>query len=179
MPYNATIHENVARNYVARSVSLTAPRSVAELYAERESQFLGVWERDDGWRVKAYGIPFNRPAARAEMVAAAKAKALEVLPSPHEDGTPGVGVVIVHDAEDYGFILVQWWANNIELHQDLFYAEIDEPGQLYPVPSKAFGCMYELEITDFERRLYMKLLREGEGVPDLDAYLSQAYGGRI
>lgn len=179
MPYNPTMHENVARHYAARSVDLPAPRSTAELYAERDSQFLGIWERTDGWKLKAYGIPYNRPHARDEMIAAAKAKALEILPSPEEDGVPGVGMVIVHDAEDYGFILVQWWANNIELHQELFYTEIDQPDLLHPVPTKAFGCMYELEITDFERRLYMSLLRNGNGTPDLSAYLAQTHTGRI
>jgi hypothetical protein len=151
---------------------LSPAKDMATLYGQREIQFMGIWKFGD-WRLKVYGIPFLRSQVRKELIEATRQVVPTQLPDSNAKGVPGVGFVVIHDAEDAGFVLIDWWANNIELHQSLFYSDITEPSKLMPVPTRAINCMYEAEVHDFERRLWLRTIRANPDNPDLDSYLSE------
>ncbi len=178
MSFNEKLHTELAEMYASCDHDISAPADMAELYAARRCDYLGVWEVD-GWKIKAYAIPFGRDAARQELINAAKQKMSENLPDASEPGTPGVGFIVIHDAEDAGFILFDWWANNIEIHQKIWYAEVNKPTELHDVPTPVVACMYELEIIDFERRAFIDNLRGNKGVLDKNAYLELHFQGDI
>ncbi|TDD46130.1 hypothetical protein E1286_21795 [Nonomuraea terrae] len=87
----------------------------------------------------------------------------------------GVGFVIAHDAPRLCYALACWWAERNEVHQRILSAPADRPEHLAPHPSEAAGCVWELSVTDFERRAWITHVLANPGGPDLDAYLAQEY----
>jgi hypothetical protein len=148
-------------------------------YQPRDVGFLKLHETA-GWRLKFYGITLEGGPPRPELVTVAEALAPSVLPSPavhsgggdpHDIDRYGVGFVILHDAKDYAFALFDWWAGENELHQRVYSSLPTRLGAMRPHPTPAIGCVWELAVTDFERRAWQKhVLARPEG-PDIEAYL--------
>ncbi|MEV0287726.1 MULTISPECIES: hypothetical protein [unclassified Kribbella] len=143
----------------------------------RTISYLGLRELD-GWRVKYYGIAKSgRPDAA--LVAAAE-RAVKQLPTFLDDDEPhGVGFVIVHEAGRRSYVLIDWWAAQNEIHQRMLSAPGDEPDQLAPHSSAAIGCVWELAVTDFERRAWLQHVLANPGGPDLDAYLAASFEAKL
>jgi hypothetical protein len=80
----------------------------------------------------------------------------------------GPGFTIAHDAADHCFVLIHWWANENEVHQRILTSPLDEPAALRPLDTPAIGCVWELEVTDFERRAWLEHVLKRD---DLAAYL--------
>jgi hypothetical protein len=131
------------------------------VYRSRPIRFL----RLEG-QTKVYGIAANAELPRAELVEAAV-------------GTlagEGPGFLIVHDAADHCFALIHWWANENEVHQRILTAPLDDPTALRPLETAAIGCVWELEVTDFERRAWIDHVLKRD---DLPAYLGASFRGRV
>jgi hypothetical protein len=136
----------------------------ARVYRSRPIRFLRLLGQ-----MKAYGIAANAQLPRDELVDAALAEVTE----------EGPGFVIVHDAADHCFVLIHWWANENEVHQRILTAPLDDPDALRPLETPAIGCVWELEVTDFERRAWLEhVLARAEG-PDLSGYLLARFDGRV
>jgi hypothetical protein len=148
-------------------------------HRRRPIRFAGVHQLDD-WRVKLYEIATPGRTARPELVRAAVRRAREALPRPARAADRyGVGFVIVHDAADFGFVLVDWWYGENEIHQKLFSAEPSRPGDLRPHPGDAIGCIWELSVTDFERRAWIEDVLTNDAGPDLEVYLSRQFNADV
>jgi hypothetical protein len=143
----------------------TTPRPchASRVYRPRPIHFL----RREG-QVKVYGIAANAELPRAELVDAAVA-ALPAADAP--------GFVIAHDAADHCFVLIHWWANDNEVHQRILTAPLDDPAALRPLDTPAIGCVWELEVTDFERRAWLEHVLKGDG--GLGAYLAARFDGNV
>ena len=145
---------------------------------------LGVRELS-GWQVKLYGIAWQGEQPRPELVQAATRTAAQALPSPARqlagDGLDryGLGFCIVHDASDHCFVLCDWWAAENELHQRMFSAPLNAPDALAPHPAEAVGCVWELAVTDFERRAWLRHVLANPGGPDEAAYLHATFSGKV
>jgi hypothetical protein len=143
---------------------------------------LGLREVGD-WRLKVYGIAATGP--RPRLVEAALSTAERALPASSGRGTDGepdhygVGFCVVHDAADRCFVLADWWAAENELHQRMYSAPLDEPEALTPHSSPAIGCVWELAVTDFERRAWLSEVLANPGGPDLDAYLHATFNETV
>lgn len=130
----------------------------------------------DGWRLKLYGISADAERPRDALVEAMRRVADGHLPRPAiADDRYGVGFAIAHDAADFGFLLVDWWAGENELHQRLFSAPLDRPGDVAPHPTPAVGCVWELSVVDFERRAWLRHVLSRPQGPDLDAYMAERF----
>jgi hypothetical protein len=134
------------------------------VYRPRSIRYIGR-EDIDGWRLKVYGIGTHATDARPEFVAATLDAAREALP---EGG--GAGFVIAHDAKTAGLGLVYWWANDNEIHGRFFASPLDDPTGLVPNDGTGVGCVWELEILDFERRAWLEDVLKNS---DVEAYLSR------
>lgn len=143
----------------------------------RSIRFLGVYD-EEAWRVKLYGISADGDLPRRELVAAAVGALGPSLPDDDER-SHGVAFAIAHDAADYCFVLVDWFAGENEIHQRLLSAPRSRPQQLAPHGGQAIGCVWELAVTDFERRAWLQhVLANPEG-PSLDAYLDTYFEGEV
>ncbi|MFI7061535.1 hypothetical protein ACIBL3_11165 [Kribbella sp. NPDC050124] len=143
----------------------------------RTISYLGPREFD-GWRVKYYGIAKSgRPD---DALVAAAEHAVKQLPSfLDDDESYGVGFVIVHEAGHRSYVLIDWWAAQNEIHQRMLSAPGDAPDQLAPHASAAIGCVWELAVTDFERRAWLQHVLANPDGPDLDAYLGASFEAEL
>jgi hypothetical protein len=149
-------------------------------YRPRVISFLKLHDAA-GWRLKFYGIAASGGRPRPELVTVAEALLPSVLPSPatyagsddpHDPGRYGVGFVILHDAEDYAYALFDWWAGESELHQRIYSALPSRLGAMRPHPTPAIGAVWELAVTDHERRAWVEHVLARPDGPDLDGYLA-------
>jgi hypothetical protein len=150
---------------------------VSASHRTRPIRFLGlheVWE----WRMKLYGIAAEGDRPRPELVKATVAALLPTL--PHDDpNTHGVGFAIAHDSGDHCYVLIDWWAERNEIHQRLLSAAFADLPALSPHPTPAIGCVWELAVTDFERRAWLEHVLAREGGPSIEAYLTARFEGEV
>lgn len=96
-------------------------------HADRPTAFVERYDRG-GWRMKIYGVAYERQAVRPELIEAARDLAGQHLPQPpHGQGRYGVGFIVVHDGRGGNWILLDWWANDNELNQHLFHSSDEAP----------------------------------------------------
>ncbi|MGV9349429.1 hypothetical protein ACWDSD_32475 [Streptomyces spiralis] len=126
----------------------------------------------NGWRMKMYGIAYERDEPREDLVAATRQLARDTLPQPvHDEGRHGTGFVIAHDGALGRWALMFWWSNNVWLHERLYHSPVDSPHlDLRPVESGLLGCLWELQVIDWERQAWLRYLHNGGG--DLQTYLA-------
>lgn len=148
-------------------------------YTPRPVRFIRI-ERVGDWRLKVYGIAMPGQAPRRELVEESIWKATEVLPKDaHADGREGVGFVTVHDATACGITLVYWWQGTNELHQRIYLSPLDDPKAMTQCAPQPAGCVWELEIVDFERRAWLDDVLKNPSGPDIDAYLSRRHNADV
>jgi hypothetical protein len=139
-------------------------------YRTRPVRFLGCWDTA-GWRVKVYGIAYAGGVPRPELVAAAKRVARERLPQPPDgDERAGVGILIVHDAWQSTWALVEWWAGNV-LYHHVYGGDSATPQMLEPVTDGTTACTWELAVIGFERQAWLDHVLTAPR-PDIDRYLA-------
>jgi hypothetical protein len=157
--------------------------TIAGTHRPRHIGFLRLQEIA-GWRLKFYGIA--RP--RHELVKTAELLVPSVLPSPpvhHGSDDPydidryGVGFVIVHETRQFAYALYGWWAAEDEIHQRIFSALPTRLGAMRPHPTRAIGGVWELAVTDFERRAWLRHVLANDEGPDIEAYLAERLGAHV
>jgi hypothetical protein len=150
------------------------PQVITKPCERRPIRFLEQWQ-PDGWRMKVYGIAYDRPAPRAELIVAAKETALQTLQEQAAVTKHySVGFVGVHDSRTGNFVFVDWWADENELHHHVFISPTDEPSGLFDMT--AIGphfCVWDLRVIGFERDAWLATVLRNPGGPDLNAYLQQ------
>jgi hypothetical protein len=146
-------------------------------YRPRTIRFLGVHARRH-WRITLYGITTEDARPRSAVIDAAVDSLQTSLPDD-DSLTHGVGFAIAHDAPDYCFVLVDWFARHNEIHQRMWSAPRDDPGALRPHPGPAIGCVWELAVTDFERRAWLTHVLANPRGRDLDAYVAAHFEGQV
>ncbi len=151
------------------STTLEAP------YKPRHVRFI---RREDveGWRLKLYGIAVNGEKPRQEFVEATRDLAATVLPQPPlADDRYGVGFAIAHDARSVGIALVYWWQSENEVHQRIYVSPKDAPSAFTQVENQPAGCVWELEVVDFERRAWLDDVLANPNGPDVERYLDRSF----
>ena len=144
-------------------------------YKPRHVRFI---RREDveGWQLKLYGIAPNGEEPRPEFVEATRDLAATVLPQPPEgDDHYGVGFAIAHDARFVGIALVYWWKSENELHQRIYVSPKEDPTAWTHVENQPAGCVWELEVVNFERLAWLEDVLSNPDGPDLDAYLERSF----
>jgi len=144
-------------------------------YKPRHVRFIRS-EDVEGWQLKLYGIAVNGQEPRPEFVAATRDLAARVLPQPPAgEDHYGAGFAIAHDARSVGIALVYWWKSENELHQRIYVSPKDDPTAFIQVENQPAGCVWELEVVDFERRAWLEDVLSNPSGPDLDAYLGRSF----
>jgi hypothetical protein len=131
-------------------------------------------ERVGDWRLKLYTIAADAQTARPALVDEALRRAPEIFPAPAlADQRHGVGFVIVHDARTASIALYYWWQSFNELHQRILVGPKADPSAMTPLVHASAGCVWELEVIDFERRAWLADVLANPGGPDVERYLSR------
>src|SRR5262245_40867223 len=94
---------------------------IKHAYEPRPIRYLEMWQ-PDGWRLKVYGIAQGKPAARGELVEAAKQAARQTLATV-ANSTPhySVGFLGIHDGRTGNYVFLDWWADENELHHHVYF----------------------------------------------------------
>jgi len=145
--------------------------ALQERYRPRPVRFIELWD-EGGWRLKVYGIAYDRQLPRPELVAAAKRVARERLAQSAEAlHHYGVGFLGVHDGRGGNFIFLGIWADENELYQHVYASPKDQPGALSYVTTGLTACVWDLWVMGFERQAWVDSVLDNPGGANLDAYL--------
>lgn len=156
---------------------MTTTIELRQTYRSRPVRSLELWEAN-GWRLKVYGITYQGDIPRRDLVEAVKRRALEVL--PEAAGGYGVGFLIAHDARGVCVGVVDWWADENELHHRYFEGPADDPGKLAPVGSdRPIACAWDLAVIAFERQAWVDSVLANASGPDLEAYLDRRMNAEV
>jgi hypothetical protein len=154
-------------------------KPIAAPHQPRPIRFLR-FEPLEGWRLKIYGIATAGQTVRPELVTASLELAAAVLPKPAiADDRYGTGFVIAHDAATVCFALIYWWQSSNELHQRAYFSPRDNPRALTKLTDPAAGCVWELEVIDFERRAWLKDVLTTGNAEGIESYLTRQYNGDV
>jgi hypothetical protein len=149
-------------------------QSYLQPYRPRPIRFLERWHCLD-WRIKVYGIAFERLAPRPELIAAAKAAAADRLRRVAID-SPNyrLGFLGVHDGKTANFVFLDWWAEENELHHHVYVSPSDRPRDLeYRTPTGLAACVWDLRVMAFERDAWLETVLRNPSGPDFEAYLNR------
>lgn len=146
---------------------------LTEPYQPRPIRYLECW-KEDGWRLKVYGIAYQRHQPRSQLIAVAKTVARQRLPKPAiAPGRYGVGFLGIHDGRTANFVFLDWWSSENELNHHVFVSQKDKAETLEEITSSGLiACVWDLSVLCFERQAWInKVLANPDGV-DLDGYLA-------
>lgn len=140
-------------------------------YKERPIKFLELWTCGE-WRLKVYGISFNRAEPERALVTRAKTLAAErIEASSNATEHYSAGFLGVHEGRTSNFVFVGWWANENELYHHVYVSPLDAPGQFtYQTSSGLTACVWDLRVMAFERQAWIDHMLKKSGSPDLEAY---------
>jgi hypothetical protein len=144
-----------------------------ESYQARPIRFLELW-REAEWRMKVYGIAYQRPLPRPELVEAAKRITRPHLRTAKSQTHYGVGFLGVHDGRGANFVFVDYWADENELHHHVYVSPSDKPKALeYVTPTGLIACVWDLRVMWFERQAWVETILANPTGPDVEQYLSR------
>ena len=128
------------------------------------------------WQLKLYSIALNSKKPSPEFVEATRDLAASILPQPPvADDRYGAAFATAHDATSLYIALVYWWQSENELHQRIYVSPKGKPISFTQVENQPAGCVWELEIVDFERRAWIEDVLAGPDGPDLERYLDRSF----
>ena len=127
-----------------------------------------------GYRLKVYGISYDRPLPRAELVEAAHRVAGDHLRDhPTRHPSYGVGFLGIHDGRGENQVFLDLWVNENELLHTIWVSPTDDPARLeHPGPDSNSVCVWDLAVQGFERGAWVEHVLSRKGGPDLEAYLA-------
>lgn len=143
-------------------------------YEPRPVRFLELWTID-GWRLKVYGISYDRTAPRADLIEAAKRMASGFLrEKPTQLTHYGVGFLGVHDGRGENQVFLDFWVNENELVHRYWISKPDMPADLHDAPEDHNSvCVWDLMVQCFERQAWMDCVLANPRGPDIGSYLSR------
>ena len=142
-------------------------------YKPRPIRFLELWQ-PDGWRLKVYGIAHGKPVPRGELIDAAKRVARAALTKDASSTDHySVGFLGIHEGRTGNYIFVDWWADENELHHQVYIGPSDVPTQLNDIPRNGpTACVWDLRVMAFERDAWLECILKNPR-PDVEAYLQR------
>jgi hypothetical protein len=144
-----------------------------ESYQPRPIRFLELWQVTDWW-MKIYGIAYQRPLPRPELIAAAKKVVHAQLSQLCDDYQHyGVGVLGIHDGRESNLVFVNFWADENELHHHVYISPQEIPQRLVDVTSSGLlACVWDLQVIYFEQQAWLDSVLRNPNGPDLERYLA-------
>lgn len=143
-----------------------------EPYKTRPIRFIELWQ-EANWKLKVYGIAYQHPLPRKELIEAAKKVARPHLIPANGIKHYGVGFLGVHDGRGENFVFLDYWADENELHHHVYVSPTDKPELLeYVTPTGLIACIWDLRVIWFEREAWVKTVLANPSGPDLERYLA-------
>jgi hypothetical protein len=142
-------------------------------YQTRPIRFLGIWEID-AWRMKVYGIAYEKHAPQPQLVDAAQQIARQRLAQCENDMQYyGVGFIGIHEGKTGNFVFISRWANENELCHHVYTSSSEQPAELVDTtPTGLIACTWDLRVMCFERDAWVNAILKAYPQPDIEGYLA-------
>jgi len=147
-------------------------------YSPRTIQFLELWEHE-GWRMKVYAISEGGEKPHREFVKMAHSLASRTLPAAGTPNCHGLGFIVIHIADMFNQIIVDWWERSNELRHHVFKAEANHPLHFDEITAsgEAF-CVWELRVIGYEREAWLDTVLDSLDGPEAATYLRRRLNER-
>ncbi len=145
-----------------------------EEYQSRRIEIVDVLSIS-GWNVKVYTITNNKNfSSKAQLTLN---EAILSIPNWLEEVSFSTlpiynsAFLIVHEAREGVWILLNWWTGGEMIETKTFFAETDQPLLIKNTPHKnSLLCVWELEVFAFERKSWIKHVLSEACSPDFVGY---------
>ncbi|MGD2054057.1 MAG: isochorismatase [Gammaproteobacteria bacterium] len=149
-------------------------------YRTRPIRFLGIWEID-AWRMKVYGIAYDRNAPQQQLVDAAQQIARQRLTQVDKDTQHyGVGFIGIHEGKTGNLVFISWWINENELYHHVYTSSAEQPEQLVDMTESGLtACTWDLRVLCFERDAWVDSILKRYPQADIEGYLATTLNAEI
>jgi hypothetical protein len=146
---------------------------IQEAYKKRSIRYIELWEVD-GWKFKVYGIAYKGEYPKKESINLAKSITKNQIREIHVNSKIyNVGFIVVHEAREANFILVDYWTGENMLCNHAYLSSFEKQAQIeYLTPTGLTACVWELRVICFEREAWIKSILANPKGPDINQYLS-------
>lgn len=150
-------------------------------YRPRKIEFRSIARVND-WQVKIYTITFKTEFDSNSVLHYAISnlpKWLEKAKHP-EFETHQNAFLIVHEGRDGVWTLLNWWIGENMLQTLTFRTGFDDLESFEETPETGgMACVWELEIINFERKMWIEYVLKKVENPDFTGYLNQKLNGEF
>lgn len=150
-----------------------------KIYQPRKIEMRRVAPVKD-WNIKVYTITFQEKFNSKTVLDNAIFKLPKWLEKAKLLGleTYKIAFLIVHEGRDGVWSLFNWWIGENMLQSVTFYTSFDDAEQFEETPKEGgMACIWELEVIDFERKMWIEHILKKTEKPDFARYLEQKISG--
>lgn len=138
---------------------------------------MDLWDVN-GWKLKVYGISSVRGISDPvtvdpAIVASGRQIAETVFTRSPTTNSYDLGFVIFHEGRLANWLLLDWWADEIQVRQQLFRSGSENPSTFDRVTNDLIACIWELRIVAHEREAWIDTMLKPPGRPDVCGYLER------
>jgi hypothetical protein len=91
-----------------------------------------------------------------------------------QPATYNAAFLIVHEAGDGIWSLINWWIGGEMLQSTTFHTSFEQLDEFQLLPEEGFmACVWEIPIIAFERAMWVEHILKKANPPDFKAYLEQ------
>ena len=149
-----------------------------EQFKKRAISYLGLYEFND-WKFKIYNIKYDETKVIPEIEKIIKSKLPDwVKEKTQINSYPNykIGTVIIHEAKDCVFTLVNWWVYENVLQHHVYFSELDSPNEIVDYSDKGIQfCVWEISVLWFEKNLWVENILKNSKNPNWESYLNNHY----
>jgi hypothetical protein len=144
-------------------------------YQQRKIAFLELHSIDD-WTFKIYSICKEESAFDSSIFENVKGQISNWIELNFnvELPTQKIGFVIIHQAREGVFVILNWWVDQVMLQSHVYFSDFQEPYLFKPYKySNVIACIWELEIMNYEKNAWVESVLKQVGENSISCYLNQ------
>ena len=149
-----------------------------EQFKKRATSYSGLYEFND-WKFKVYRIKYDETRVIQDVEKIVKSKLPNLIKEKTKiNAYPNykIGTVIIHEAKDCVFTLVNWWIYENVMQHHVYFSELDSPNEIIDYSDKGIQfCVWDLAILWYERNLWIETILKNSKKPNWDSYLKNYY----
>lgn len=148
-------------------------------YKPRKIEFCQI-VNVNSWQVKIYTFTFRKQFQANEVLENALSKLSEwlELSKTLDFETYKIAFLMVHEGRDGVWVILNWWTGENMLRSVTFSASKAMPAEFVLTPKEGgMVCVWELEVVDFERKMWIEHILKKAETPDFARYLNETLSG--
>ncbi len=136
-------------------------------YKSRKIDFLETQSVGD-WKVKTYTITSRGQFESTPQLEMAKKELPDMLSIAEQHH--GYAFLIVHEATDGLWILLNWWTGKEMLRTLTYHIGPGSSNMVALPPAGSMACVWEMKVICFERELWLEKILLNHTNPDFESY---------